>query len=78
LQYVFLQKKYQFFKTIEEGLVEVHTKLEILYIITNMVSIYVSVCPFLSFRSYLPLPNLPKLLFTERQLGSYNKKKKSQ
>ncbi len=27
------------------------------------------VCPFLPFRSYLPLPNLPKLLFIERQLG---------
>jgi hypothetical protein len=40
-----------------------------------MVSVRVSVCPFLPFRSYLPLPNLSKLLFTERQLGSYNKKK---
>jgi hypothetical protein len=33
---------------------------------------------FLPFQSYLRLPNLPKLLFIERQLGSYNKKKKSQ
>jgi hypothetical protein len=40
-----------------------------------MVSVRVFVCLFLPFQSYLPLPNLPKLLFTERQLGSYNKKK---
>jgi hypothetical protein len=40
----------------------------ILYIITNMVYVRLYVC-FLSFWSYLPLPNLPKLLFTERQGG---------
>ncbi len=40
-----------------------------------MVSVRVFVCLFLPFQSYLPLPNLPKLLFTERQLGSYNQKK---
>jgi hypothetical protein len=30
----------------------------------------------LPFQSYLHLLNLPKLLFTERQLGSFNQKKK--
>ncbi len=30
----------------------------------------VFVCPFLPFQSYLCLLNLPKLLFTEWQLGS--------
>ncbi len=34
--------------------------------------------PSLPFQSHLRLLNLPKLLFTERQLGSYNQKKKSQ
>jgi hypothetical protein len=36
---------------------------------STVVFVCVSVCPFLPFRSYLPLPNLPKLLFTERQGG---------